>query len=104
MNADNHHMARYWFITWLSGFLLPCLVIFAAALMDWLGVFIPAGSPWPMVTLLAVALALMLAGTFLTDMSIFAKIAVGVLTMCLFPCWIVLFTFAMMRAFGFTKT
>ena len=84
--------------------MLPCTVIFVAALLDWLGVFIPAGSPWPVLALLAAALTLMLVGTFLSNMSISAKIALSVLTICLFPCWIVLCIFAMIMVFGFTKT
>ena len=88
---------------WLSGLVLPCLVIFVLSFVDWLGVKIPAGSPWPFFSLLLVALALMMAGIFLSVLSMAAKIGFAVFTTCLFPSCIVLFTFLMAMVFGFTR-
>ena len=102
-NSQGRLLARYSSAMWLSGLVLPCLVIFVLAVVDWLGVKIPAGSPWPFFSLLLVALTLMMAGTFISDLSVAGKIGLAVLTICLFPCCIVLFTFLMAMVFGFTR-
>jgi hypothetical protein len=82
---------------------MPCVAIFVVAFVGWQGIFIPAGSPLPEVSLLLVSIAVTMAGIFSSELPVPDKVGLAVFTICLFPCVIVLFIFVMASVFGFSR-
>jgi uncharacterized membrane protein len=103
MPTHVRRFARHAFTIWLSGLVLPCLVIVISAFLDWFGVKISAVSPWAVLALLSFAMTLMIFGILVSDRPISSKITLSILTLGIFPCCIVSVVFLMAAILGFSR-